>query len=191
MRINKPEGTPSEQEDFSQSLLYVWRIADFEARQVGAAQIDPCHCLLSIWKIVDVDLTSIDFGNVTLADRDKVLGEMLEEANCLRKIYGLCGMDARIARKAYRIAVTPAEKSSSLESGMLHRSDASRKAFAKAKKLAGTDPVRPVHLLLVLLESKAPLRDHTLRTLKVSLSSLAQATLLEIQGTDRTPFAGN
>ena len=73
MRINKPEGTRPEQEDFTQSFLYVWRIADFEARQVGAALIEPCHCLLSILKLVDIDLTSIDFGNVTLADNTALL----------------------------------------------------------------------------------------------------------------------
>lgn len=187
MRILGVDADRPSKDNYTQSLLYVWRIADFEARQVGAAQIEPCHCLLSIWKIVDVDLTTIDFGDVTLADRDKVLGEMLEEANCLRKIYDLCRMDARIARKAYRVAVTLPEKSSSLESGMLHRSDVSRKVFAKAKKLAGSDPVRPVHLLFVLLELKAPLRDQTLQQLEVSLPSLAQATLLEVQGTENTP----
>ena len=48
----------------SNSLILVWRVAEYEARNLKASMIEPSHLLLGLCKIVDVDLPVCDvFGD--------------------------------------------------------------------------------------------------------------------------------
>ncbi|MBT5715382.1 MAG: hypothetical protein HOI70_00555, partial [Opitutae bacterium] len=80
---------------------YLLKVADFEARLIGASATDKSHLFLAILKAVDVDLATIDFG-LPLLKRDPILISMLSENDRLRKIYYLGKVDARILRKTYR-----------------------------------------------------------------------------------------
>ena len=40
----------------SNSLILVWRVAEFEARHSKASTIEPTHLMLGLCKVVDLDL---------------------------------------------------------------------------------------------------------------------------------------
>jgi len=165
--------------NYSSSFVLMWQLADFEARQIEAAEIEPSHILLGVFKSVDVDLTTVVSGGGSLADRDESLENMLREVRRLRRIFDNCALDARKFRKCYRDQLGESVSVSSTI-GMLHRSEDSHTIFRGAGQLAAERRVFPVHLLGSVLKVHDPLRDDVLGEQGVQLETLEQATELEM-----------
>lgn len=167
----------------SNSLVLVWRVAEFEARHLNAPAIEPEHLLLGLCKVVDLELTELVPKD--LPNRDEVLEEVLREVRKLRAIFRDAGLDARIFRRRLRRAA-PERRFSVAESERLRRSPAARQVFAEAERCAqlGGATVFPVHLLFATLLAEDPHRDATLAEIKVDkeqLVSLARSAVLTPQ----------
>src|SRR5438132_12031177 len=86
----------------SASLILVWRVAEFEARNLNASTIEPTHLLLGLCKVVDLDLPELVAKDSP--DRDEVLEELLREVRKLRTIFRDAGVDAKAFRRRLRRA---------------------------------------------------------------------------------------
>ena len=170
---------------YSDSFVLMWRLADFEARQLEAELIEPAHLLLGICKSVDVDLTTVVPLAGSLAERDEALEDLLREVRRLRRIFDNCAIDARRFRKAYR-ARLGRPVSGSPASALLHRSESSHAIFKAAEQLASGREVFPVYLFGLVLKVEDPVRDEVLGAQGVQFGALAQAAELEILAAQST-----
>jgi Clp amino terminal domain, pathogenicity island component len=163
----------------SNSLILVWRLAEFEARHSNASTIAPVHLLLGLCKVVDVDLPSIVSKNTP--DRDDVLEELLREVRKLRTIFRVAGVDAKTLRRRLRGA-SPKGRLSFPESERLRRSLPAKQIFADAEHFAqvSNGTVYPVHLLYVTLLADDAYRDATLAELKIDKKRLLTVAKREV-----------
>jgi len=166
----------------SKSLVLIWQLAEFEARQLRAVLIEPQHLLLGLCKSVDVDLMALPIKDSP--DRDEVLEELLREVRRLRTDFRAAGLDPRAFRRALRqkwVGSQGAEQ----ESKRLHRSKDSKAIFSEAEHLAelSSSPVFPVHLLYTVVCMKDELRDQLL-----DLHGVEPARLLKLAKRDAIPL---
>ena len=167
----------------SNSLILVWRVAEFEARHANASTITPTHLLLGLCKIVDVDLPNIVSKDTS--DRDEVLEELLREVRKLRTIFRVAGVDAKTLRRRLRRA-SPERRFSLDESEQLRRSSAAKQIFEDAEHFAqvSNGAVYPVHLLYATLLADDEDRDAALADLDISKKrfvSVAKRDVLTFQ----------
>jgi ATP-dependent Clp protease ATP-binding subunit ClpA len=135
----------------SSSLILIWRVAEAEARQLSAQEIEPIHLLIGLCKVVDLDLTAL-VSNET-PDRDAILEELLREVRRVRTVLYTAQVDARALRRKLR-GPPMDERFSMAESESLHRSTSARMVFADAEHFAqlAESIVYPAHLLYAVLQ---------------------------------------
>ena len=160
---------------------YLLKIADFEARQVGAVSTEKAHLFLAILKSVDVDLATIEFG-VPLLQRDPILISMLTENTKLRKIYSIGKVDARVLRKTYREKIRLSDKPNQNEGKILKYAACIIDCVQLAKKNATGEKVSSLHLLKVLLEENVAQRNEIMKHTGADKTALLNALDLEIGG---------
>jgi Clp amino terminal domain, pathogenicity island component len=155
----------------SASLILVWRIAEFEARHLNAATIEPTHLLLGLCKVVDLDLPELVSKDAP--DRDETLEELLREVRRVRTVFRVAGVDPKRLRRRLRRA-SPERRFSLARSERLRRSSVAREIFADAEHFAqiGNQAVYPVHLLYASLLVEDEDRDATLTDLDISKKRL-------------------
>jgi len=160
---------------------YLLKIADFEAKQVGAASTEKSHLFLAILKSVDVDLATIDFG-LPLLQRDPLLVSMLTENTKLRKIYSLGELDARILRKTYREQIRISDQPNENGGKILKYAPCTVGCVQLAKKRTNGGNVSSLHLLKILIEENVAQRIELMEEMGVATSDLLNALDLEIGG---------
>ncbi len=155
----------------SESLTLIWRLAEMEARQLGAGWIKPVHLLIGLCKSVDLDVLAI--VAVDLPGRDEILEELLREIRRLRNIFHAANLDARAFRHALRSKAS-AERVVIPEAQFLHRTEAAKRMFAEAGQFAemGGSKIYPAHLLYAVLSDADGVRDGLLKELGVRPSFL-------------------
>jgi len=163
----------------SNSLILIWRIAEFEARNLNASTIEPTHLLLGLCKIVDLDLPEL--VSKDSPDRDEVLEELLREVRRLRTVFRAAGLDAKVFRRRLRRA-SPERRFSLDESERLRRSSAAKQIFADAEHFAqlGSGTVYPVHLLYATMLAEDEHRDATLDELEIEKKRLTNIAKREV-----------
>jgi len=163
----------------SNSLILIWRVAEFEARHQNASTIDPTHLLLGLCKVVDLDLPEL--VSKDSPDRDEVLEELLREVRKLRTIFRAAGLDAKTFRRRLRRA-SPERRFSLDESERLRRSPAAKRVFADAEHFAQlvSSTVYPAHLLYATLLTEDKHRDETLAELNIEKKRLLSIAKREI-----------
>jgi len=163
----------------SNSLILVWRVAEFEARHSKASTIEPTHLLLGLCKVVDLDLT--EFVSKDSPDRDEVLEELLREVRKLRTVFRAAGLDAKTFRRRLRRA-SPERRFALAETESLHRNPAAKRVFADAEHFAqlGSSVVYPVHLLYATLLAVDEHCDATLTELKIDKKRLLNTAKREV-----------
>jgi len=151
--------------------MLVWRVAEFEARHAKASTIEPPHLLLSLCKVVDLDLP--EFISKEAPDRNEILEEMLREVRKLKTVFRTAGLDAKIFRRKLRRTL-PEPRFSLDDSKRLRRSPTAKQIFADAERYAqlGNGVVFPVHLLYAVLQAKDEHRDATLTEVNIEMNRL-------------------
>ena len=176
----------------SESLVLIWRVSEFEARQLKASVLEPTHLLLGLCKAVDLDLPALVSKNKP--DRDEVLEELLREVRRLREVFRAVNLDARIFRRRLR-RLNEGNRVSPSEAERLRRSPAARRVFTEAEHFAAVADctVLPVHLLYSVLSTQDEKRDGLLVELQVDLKQLQQAAKREVlfQRRNDTSQSGN
>lgn len=134
----------------SESLILIWRVAEFEARQLKASTIEPTHLLLGLCKSVDLDLPAL--VSKDSPDRDDILEELLREVRRLRTVFRAAGLDTRTFRRRLR-GLSGGNRFSPSETERLRRTAAAKRVFADAEHLAAMADVMvyPIHLLYAVL----------------------------------------
>ena len=162
----------------SSSLIVVWRVAEFEARNLKAFTIEPIHLLLGLCKIVDVDLPNLI--RKSTADRDEILEELLREVRRLRNIFRTAGLDACAFRRRLR-AKDGGNRFSLSEEGRLRRSREAKEVFTDAEHFAAiaNSPVFPAHLLYAVLQTEDENRDTVMKELAIDKKRLRQVAKRE------------
>jgi ATP-dependent Clp protease ATP-binding subunit ClpA len=163
----------------SNSLIFVWRVAEFEARHSKASTIEPTHLLLGLCKVVDLDLP--EFVSKDSPDRNEVLEELLREVRKLRTVFRAAGLDAKTFRRRLRRA-SPDRRFALAETESLHRNPAAKRVFADAEHFAqiGSSVVYPVHLLYATLLAEDEHCDATLTELKIDKKRLLNTAKREV-----------
>ena len=142
-------------------LKLCWLIANEEAKHLGASEILPIHFLLAVMKIIDPKFPEqIDKSNMSSAD----WAAMCKAAQGIRHYIDV--MPEKVAGKRRRLRANLAEKQVRppiTQAGMLHRSEALKKAFHDACLFAEGDTL-------------------TLRILVQSLFELELVSLDDIKG---------
>src|SRR5260370_12327449 len=82
----------------SNSLIFIWRLAELEAKLLKSLTIEPTHLLLGLCKSVDIDLPGL--FEKRSPDREEMLGELLREAGRLRSIFETARFDPRRFRRS-------------------------------------------------------------------------------------------
>ena len=163
----------------SNSLILVWRVAEFEARHLNVSTIEPTHLLLGLCKVVDLDLPEL--VSKDSPDRDEVLEELLREVRRLRTIFRAAGLDAETFRCRLRRA-SPERRFALDDSERLRRSSAAKRVFADAEHFAqlGSGTVYPVHLLYATLLADDDHRDTTLTEVNADKRRLLSVVKREV-----------
>lgn len=111
-------------------LQVCWLIANAEAKNLGAAEILPIHFLLAVMKVIDPEFPNqIDKLNVTSEE----WATMCKEAQSVRRYVDV--MPERVTEKRRGLRRRLAAKRENppiAEDGMLHRSEALKRAFSDA-----------------------------------------------------------
>ena len=155
----------------SESLVLIWRVSEFEARQLKASVIEPTHLLLGLCKAVDLELPAL--VSKDKPDRDEILEELLREVRRLKEVFRAADLDASTFRRQLR-HLSGGNRFAPSEAERLRRSQTAKRVFHDAEHLAAmTDRmVLPVHLLYAVLLIEDEKRDGLLVELGVDLKRL-------------------
>lgn len=161
------------------SLLFVWKIAELEARHLHGQLIEPLHLFIGLCKVVDVDLTELISKETP--DRDAILEELLREVRRVKTVFRTAGVDARKVRRLLRRRCEGSHDVV-LPHGQLHRTQASKDIFNDGEHLAEmtNSPVYPAHLLYALVSAKDIDRDTVLSELGVDMKRLVEAAKQDV-----------
>jgi hypothetical protein len=163
----------------SNSLIFIWRVAELEARLLNSFTIEPPHLLLGLCKAVDMDLPGL--FEKRSPDREEVLGELVREVGRLRSIFETTHFDARRFRRALRRAIVQ-NGPAAPESQQLRRSKNSKQLFALAEHFAEVSncSVFPVQLLYAILSTKEASLDNLMLQLGVDPQCLRKVAKREV-----------
>ena len=164
---------------YSSSLLLIWQVAEYEARQLKASTIEPNHLLLGLTKSVDLDLKTLVSKEASHCD--DLLEECLREVRRLRNVFRSANLNAAIFRRRLRRVSDP-HRLNFAQSEHLHSSAAAKRIFSDAEHLTQlTDIyVYPIHLLFSVLATKDEQRDEVLKGLGIDNKLLFKALNQEL-----------
>jgi ATP-dependent Clp protease ATP-binding subunit ClpA len=163
----------------SESLILVWRVAEFEARQLKASTIEPIHLFLGLCKTVDLDLPAVVSKDAP--ERDEVLEELLREVRKLRTVFRTAQVNAKTLRRKLRLN-SPEPRFALDARARLRRSDTAKQVFADAERFAqlAGGIVYPAHLLYAVLLVHDKDRDDTFKQLGIVKARLQQVAKREV-----------
>jgi ATP-dependent Clp protease ATP-binding subunit ClpC len=144
------------------SINIIWRIAEAEAAAAGYSRIEAFHFWIALCKVVDIALS--DLLKSANEDIRAMEGELADDFDKIRLCLMYVGVEAVELRRAIR---RQAGKMGGATVRPLHRSDAMRRCFKKASRLAlrTYDKMRPMHLIEVLADQNDPIVANALQEL--------------------------
>jgi len=132
------------------SLVFVWNVADFEARNLGAKSIEPVHLFLGILKSVDFDILRLKEIQILSPG---ILAEVQNDLSDVRLAFKNAGIETTPIRRRIR---KTSGKSGQDNKVRLRRSSRSRAVFAATEAFVKSGSVKPIHLLSILAEMNIP-----------------------------------
>ncbi|WP_395745395.1 AAA family ATPase [Prosthecobacter sp.] len=158
----------------SEALLIAWRLAEFEAANLGQSELDPVHFFLGLLKLVELDVASI------LSDQSSLSPDRIQQETQSVRRLGECfqgvGVDTTSTRRRLRRAL-PRGETVYQKGDHVRRSALSRQMFVRAEEMV-TDknaPLEPLHLLTSLLNPGCDWVDEALTQAGTSVSELLGA----------------
>ncbi len=144
------------------SIYIIWRIAEAEAALAGFSRIEAFHFWIALCKVVDITLS--DLLKSSHEDIHAMEGELADDYDKIRLCLMYVGVEAVELRRAIRRQAGIVGEATVRP---LHRSDAMRRCFKKASRLALSrdDMLRPMHLIEVLADQNDPIVANALQEL--------------------------
>ena len=172
----------------SASIELVWQIAAREAKAGKFAKIEPDHYCMAVMKLAELPVEDVE----KIAAGSDAAKDLAVEVDAVRDALEGKGIEGKQVRRRIRKGLGKGE--SEPEDGRMHRSDASRKLFDAAAKLAddaGTETLTPTYLLDALLADPTELLEQVLAEMPASPAKAdrSKTPLLEELGQDLTDMA--
>jgi ATP-dependent Clp protease ATP-binding subunit ClpC len=157
----------------SHGVIFIWAAADAEAQGAHHEEIQPAHLILGVCKAVDLPL-DVAIG-VNLDDAGNIVDELRQGIADLKRVFADLQFDSTTFRRKLRVRLGEGTRADAV-AGQLHRSRPARDVFKRAENLAGgTSDVKPLHLLLALLEIENSPWAEVFVDMNVDPSKLAEA----------------
>lgn len=131
-------------------LQICWLIANSEAKNLGASEIQPIHFLLAVMKVIDPEFPNqLDKLNITSEE----WAAMCKEAQSVRRYIDILPERVTGKRRGLRRRlVAKRENPPIADDGMLHRSAALKRAFSDACMFTEGDTLTLLKLVESLFE---------------------------------------
>lgn len=131
-------------------LKICWLVANIEAKNLGAVEIEPIHFLLAVMKIIDPEFPNM-LDKLNIASEE--WGSMCKEAVSIRHYIDVKPERVTEKRRRLRSRLASARVNAPiLKEGMLHRSEKLKKAFSDAAMLSGGDVLKLSNVVESLFE---------------------------------------
>jgi hypothetical protein len=137
----------------SDSLILVWKIAELEARNLGAREIEPTHFFLGLLKVVDLSVGFV--AQYFQKGRQDSMDQLSKDVLDLRSVFIEGGVESTPTRRRLRAHLHKGLKETE---GRLRRRADSRTLFLKAETEAH-EVVKPVHLLSAIFGAEIPVLE--------------------------------
>lgn len=137
----------------SNALLIAWRLAELEAANLRAEELEPVHFLMALLKLCELDIGSILSENTSLTD--SMIQRETESVHQLASCFNQVGLETTRTRRRLRRSIPPGD--GTVEMGQhVRRSDVTKEVFTEAEELALShccDAVEPLHLMASIVEN--------------------------------------
>jgi len=156
----------------SESLVFVWKVAELEARNLGASTIEPVHFFLGLLKSVDVDLVKL----IKPMDKDTAtVAGIASDLADVRTAFQRSEVETTAVRRKLRRLIG---KTNSNDADHLRRSSSSRALFRVSEAFVKTGPVKPIHLLSILAEMNVPSVLQVFQDARMSAETLLEVSTI-------------
>lgn len=158
----------------SDALLIAWRLAEFEAANLGQSELDPVHFFLGLLKLAELDIASI------LSDHSSLSPDRIQQETQAVERLGECfkavGVDTTSTRRRLRRAL-PRGETVYQKGDHVRRSALLRLIFLRAEDIVvdKNTLLEPLHLLTSLLNTRCDWVDEALNQTGTCVLELLKA----------------
>ena len=165
---------------YSPATLLVWQVAAGEAAMAGHEFVEKEHLFQAALKLAEVvpHMTAKQLG-LGAGDFESVQAEIENLASALQD----AELNTREVR--YRLRALVGRGTFNHGQEVVHRSNETRRLFAKIEALAGQGPVRIVHLLLVILHEPGGRIEQAFREFNTDKDRLAKALARSLESNSK------
>jgi ATP-dependent Clp protease ATP-binding subunit ClpC len=166
----------------SNALLIAWRLAELEAANLRAAELEPMHFFLGLLKIGELEIEPILAENTTLTN-PQILRE-IDSVHLMASTFSQIGLETTKTRRRLRRSL-PAGTWGGEMGQHIRRSEQSRAIFAKAEELAlkyGSAVVEPLHLLACIMNVECSWVTAALERSGITEDGLSEAVIETLDG---------
>jgi ATP-dependent Clp protease ATP-binding subunit ClpC len=166
----------------SNALLIAWRLAELEAANLRAAELEPMHFFLGLLKISELEIEPILAENTTLTN-PQILRE-IDSVHLMASTFSQIGLETTKTRRRLRRSL-PAGSWAGEMGQHIRRSEQSRDLFARAEGLAqkyGSAVVEPLHLLACLMSAECSWVVGALAISGIAEDELLEAVIATLDG---------
>jgi ATP-dependent Clp protease ATP-binding subunit ClpC len=168
----------------SNALLIAWRLAELEAANLRAEELEPVHFLMALLKLCEFDIESILSENTSLTDLR--IQRETESVHQLASCFNQVGLETTRTRRRLRRSMPPGN--GTIEMGQhVRRSAVTKEVFTEAEELALShccDAVEPLHLMASIVENACAWVLSAVEWSGSTLQDLSDTVRAELSATD-------
>jgi ATP-dependent Clp protease ATP-binding subunit ClpC len=166
----------------SNALLIAWRLAELEAANLRAAELEPIHFFLGLLKIGELEIEPILAENTTLTNPQ--IRREIESVQQMASSFSQVGLETTQSRRRLRHSL-PSGSWAGEMGQHIRRSEQSRDLFAKAEGLAqkyDSAAVEPLHLLACIMNAECSWVAAALERSGITEDELSEAVIAALDG---------
>lgn len=166
----------------SNALLIAWRLAELEAANLRAAELEPIHFFLGLLKIGELEIEPILAENTTLTN-PQILREIVSVQQ-MASSFSQVGLETTHTRRRLRRSL-PSGSWAGEMGQHIRRSEETRELFAKAEEMAlkyGSTVVEPLHLLACIMNAECSWVTAALERSCITEDELSEAVIAALGG---------
>ncbi|MDB4055808.1 ATP-dependent Clp protease ATP-binding subunit [Akkermansiaceae bacterium] len=164
------------------ALLIAWRLAELEAANLHAAELEPVHFFLGLLKLSELEIKSILGDNISLTNDQ--LTQEIESVQQMSDCLSSSDLETTQTRRRLRRSI-PAGSGNIKFGKHVRRGDAARNVFLGADELAlkyQSATVQPLHLLASVMNIDCPWVSIALERSGMTEHDLYEAAMAVLDG---------
>ena len=166
----------------SNALLIAWRLAELEAANLRADELEPIHFFLGLLKVGELEIEPILAENSTLTNPQ--IRREIESVQQMASSFSQVGLETTQTRRRLRRSLPSGSWAGEIGQH-IRRSEHSRELFAKAEDLAhkyGSAAVEPLHLLACIMKTDCSWVTAALERSGITEGDLSEAMIATLDG---------